>query len=240
MDVIEAFLARPALAKFPFVFVVTYGRSGSTLLLGLLNALPGYCIRGENAGALLPLFRSVKALRQARYRWGRTTTGTENPWYGADLVSPEAFGRGCASAFVRTVLQPPPDSRSVGFKEVRYTDDEIPTDKEFFEYLDFLSSIFPGAAFIFNFRDIEATAASGWWKQQDAQAVRQRLSNAVERLKNYAGAHPENTMAFNYDRLVANPSGEFSALCEFLNETFDEAALARIMEQKHSLIGGKP
>ena len=32
---------------FGYLFVVTYGRSGSTLLMGLLNSIPGYLIRGE-------------------------------------------------------------------------------------------------------------------------------------------------------------------------------------------------
>src|SRR5688572_1085508 len=33
------------------LFIVTYGRSGSTLLQGVLNSIPGYLIRGENDGA---------------------------------------------------------------------------------------------------------------------------------------------------------------------------------------------
>jgi len=32
-----------------YVFVVTYGRSGSTLMQGLLNALPGVLVRGESS-----------------------------------------------------------------------------------------------------------------------------------------------------------------------------------------------
>ena len=39
-----------------YVFVMTYGRSGSTLLMGLLNTIPGYLIRGENDDALRFLF----------------------------------------------------------------------------------------------------------------------------------------------------------------------------------------
>ena len=31
---------------------MTYGRSGSTLVQGLLNSIPGYLIRGENSAAL--------------------------------------------------------------------------------------------------------------------------------------------------------------------------------------------
>jgi hypothetical protein len=30
-----------------YLFIVTHGRSGSTALMRVLNALPGYCIRGK-------------------------------------------------------------------------------------------------------------------------------------------------------------------------------------------------
>jgi hypothetical protein len=36
-----------------YVFVMTYGRSGSTLLMGLLNTIPGYLVRGENDDGML-------------------------------------------------------------------------------------------------------------------------------------------------------------------------------------------
>src|SRR3954464_1127587 len=52
-----------------FVFVVTYGRSGSTLVQGLLNALPGTLVRGENNFYILPLFQawSLASAFQARF-----------------------------------------------------------------------------------------------------------------------------------------------------------------------------
>ena len=42
--------------RYNFVFIFTYGRSGSTLLMGLLNSLPHYCIRGENNNLLHRLY----------------------------------------------------------------------------------------------------------------------------------------------------------------------------------------
>ncbi len=39
-----------------YLFIVTYGRSGSTLLQGILNSIPGYLIRGENRAALFHLY----------------------------------------------------------------------------------------------------------------------------------------------------------------------------------------
>ncbi len=35
---------------------MTYGRSGSTLVQGILDSIPGYLIRGENRDALPHLF----------------------------------------------------------------------------------------------------------------------------------------------------------------------------------------
>ena len=43
-------------APVDHVFVMTYGRSGSTLLMGLLNSIPGYLIRGENRHAMRHLY----------------------------------------------------------------------------------------------------------------------------------------------------------------------------------------
>ena len=41
--------------KDGFVFVVTYGRSGSTLLQTVLQSIDGYFIRGENTGKFPPM-----------------------------------------------------------------------------------------------------------------------------------------------------------------------------------------
>ena len=38
-----------------YLFVLTYGRSGSTLLQGILNSIPGYLVRGENRQILFHL-----------------------------------------------------------------------------------------------------------------------------------------------------------------------------------------
>lgn len=41
-----------------FVFLVTYGRAGSTLTQKYLNSLPDVCVRGENGNLLYHLFRA--------------------------------------------------------------------------------------------------------------------------------------------------------------------------------------
>jgi hypothetical protein len=236
MQTVESYLQQPRLAKFPFVFIVTYGRSGSTLLLGLLNALPGYHICGENDGALVPVFRAYERLRRARYQWGTKENLPENPWYGAHLIMPELFARGCVDAFFGAVLRPPLGTRACGFKEIRYTDLEL-NDDEFTPFLHFMLSGFPGAAFVFNVRNIEKTASSGWWKDQNPEIVQRRLAGAVQRMTDYAQAHPENTLVFEYDRITSDAT-YFKTLCDFLGEPFDESVVHSVLSSPHSVIRG--
>ncbi len=53
------------------IFIVCYGRSGSTLLTRVINTIPGACIRGENANALMHLFRVYEAAHRMRYTQGK-------------------------------------------------------------------------------------------------------------------------------------------------------------------------
>ena len=78
------------------VFIVTYGRSGSTLVQNMLNALPGACIRGENENLLAPFARAWDMLRHsergAKLRDAGHATGPATPWYRFEEVTPDRFG----------------------------------------------------------------------------------------------------------------------------------------------------
>src|SRR5690606_768941 len=68
-----------------YLFIVTYGRSGSTLLMSILDTLPGFCIRGENGGVLYDLFTFHTKATNAREKWsGRKPLEPLHPWYGID------------------------------------------------------------------------------------------------------------------------------------------------------------
>ena len=73
------------ISKYNFVFVVTYGRSGSTLLQKVLGDIDGYHISGENNNALYGLYQSFKFANMAKMRFGQEMTKHDNPWYGAEL-----------------------------------------------------------------------------------------------------------------------------------------------------------
>jgi hypothetical protein len=230
---IQEHLRKPQLARFPFLFIVSYGRSGSTLLCGLLNSLPGYCIRGENGGALLHIFRSAKQLGIARSMHNGTPSLPDNPWFGAEQIVPDLFIRRAGDAFFEAVLRPPAEARCVGFKEIRYTR-RVVGDKEFAPFLDFIAKLFPGCVFVFNSREIEATSRSGFWREEPQDAVKRILENAEERFSAYRERFPDRTFDFSYDRLLEDV-GEFRRLCQFLGEPFDEEKTLDVISRRHSI-----
>jgi hypothetical protein len=228
---VSKYLQSDKLAKFPFLFIVTYGRSGSTLLQGILNSIPNYCIRGENYGALFKLFLAYDHLRTGQRSWRRVKTAPNHAWYGMDIVMPEAFGRYCADAFLDTCLRPPADARSTGFKEIRYTPKRI-GDREFAPYLDFITEFFPGAGFIFNLRQPLHTASSSWWREQKPEDVVKLLSATEARFRRYAEGR-DNCTIFQYDELIAD-SRYAEHLFRFLDEPFDAARIQAVLDVKHA------
>src|SRR6187397_2659063 len=113
----------PAPPELPFryVFIVAYGRSGSTVLQKILASIDGFHVTGENADALAGLFYSYRSACEAREEQGtepRRNPG--DPWRGADRIDPEHYARTLAQAFVEELIQPPARARMIGFKEVRY------------------------------------------------------------------------------------------------------------------------
>lgn len=214
--------------KDGYVFVVTYGRSGSTLLQTVLQSIDGYFIRGENNHALLPLFRSYKRVHQARYVHGAKEIGETGPWYGADEISPTHFGEALTNAFVQEVLRPPRDARVVGFKEIRFHE---ANKQEFIDYLDFMARYFAPAKFIFNMRKWEDVSKSGWWKTMNPEKVKADIERCDSWYKNYAEAHPERSFLLQYEDYAGKPE-QLEGLFEFLGEPFDLEKLKAVTERR--------
>src|SRR6266542_2209527 len=79
--------------RFSSVLIITYGRSGSTLLQGLLNSIEGCLVRGENYNFCYGLYRSYRSLRATHHRYGgrNRSSSPAHPWFGAELLSETRF-----------------------------------------------------------------------------------------------------------------------------------------------------
>lgn len=213
-----------------YVFIITYGRSGSTLLQALLNSLPGYDIRGENANALLPLFRSCKRAHRAYGTANPDHRQVDSPWYGAPDIDVNAYANDLVKAFKTHILceTRKKDIRVTGFKEVRYLELDA---NELEEYLDFIRHHFASARFLFNVRKAEDVAQSSWWRDRDQQSALTKINDANQRFTAYCGIHSEDCHLVDYDAITAD-IGALKPLFTFLGEPFDSAHCASVLARK--------
>ena len=209
------------------VFIVTYGRSGSTLLQRALNSVPGYTIRGENKNALFGLFRSVQALGEAQLLHRRNIElPPKHPYYGITEVNCASYQRALIEAFVSHVLRPPPTARAVGFKEISWFLDQ----SAFSRFMDFVLTAFPNAQIVFNVRDPCATAASGWWANRNRAETVEAIGSYARKMRAF-DASCEQSILVDYDAYSDDPCA-LAPLFEFLGEEFDIDKIAEIFSER--------
>jgi hypothetical protein len=210
-----------------YLFVVTYGRSGSTLLMGILNSIPGYLLRGENWDALHHLFRFHRTLEEGSRRWDRARLRQRtHPFFGAGDFPEQRSLEGIRELVLDTVLRPRADTRTTGFKEIRWYQDDVE------EYVDWLRRVFPGARFVVNTRDHDEVLRSGWWAKRPENA--EVLPRVEERILALAESLGEAAYRLHYNDYVADPT-VLRGLFEWLGEPFDEDAVRGVLATRHSV-----
>ena len=233
-----------------YVFIVTYGRSGSTLTQSYLNSFDDVCVRGENENVLFHLFDTARRIRKShnyKLRWrltrkpDRTQThkldkliGTpEDPWYGAEKLRLAAFSKSLCDTFVREALHLPPGTALAGFKEIRWglAGPQLP------KYLRFIEEHFPQARFIFQTRAWDQVAQSGWWQEHPKDDVQRLVLDNNQHFRSFAEGQ-DNCLLLDYSEF-AEGLDAYEKLANFIGRPFDaEAAAAikdrRLMHLKHS------
>jgi hypothetical protein len=215
--------------RFRHIFLITYGRSGSTLLNGILNSIPGVCVRGENYNALAHLRRAVQAVAKTCEK----ATDPDTPilaFYGSTLADPKGFRRKLIAAFVDEVLKPPSNAVAIGFKDIRCVVTEM-SEAEYNRYIEFLFESFERCCILFNSRKWIDVARSEWWRK-DPLAVKHIQQNE-ERFRNTMRLHPESTFWVEYDRYIQDPDA-LRDLYAFLGAEFDRAAIEQVLQVRHS------
>lgn len=218
-----------------YVFVITWGRSGSTLLQNLLNDIPGYCIRGENSNMLADLARAWANVAESDPMRGLRLAGQPthpgHPWYGAEAVSPDHLGHILANVFARDILNLPEGTRVAGFKEIRY---HTVAPRPMLP-IQFMARFFPKARFILNTRSHAGTMQSGWWATMKPETVARELRSAEALFDRIAAEYPDRSLRLHYDDYAGRPE-TLRPLYDFLSEPFDAARVAAVMGErlKHS------
>ena len=187
-----------------FLTIVTFGRSGSTILQSALNAHPGVIIRGENYNAFTGLWRYWTSIQDSAQR--HHSGKPDHPWFGTARLNPQSVLNDLNEHAVTRILRPKATTEWTGFKEVRYERAYFPDSVTLLSYLLFLQELFPGLAFLFNIRDPMAAARSGWWSTHpDAVQVLEHTNSNLERvahdLEELLGSHRVQTLNHDYWKL---------------------------------------
>jgi hypothetical protein len=221
-------------SRFDRVFVVTYGRSGSTLLQGLLNAIPGYRIYGENAGFMFKLQDSYEALLSAHGHLSNPRNDNESqPWFGSSRFH-EEFVTQEFRKFVNSMLFQPqldPANWVYGFKEIRFNEMK---HENIDKYIQFMKTLFPGTAIIFNTRNIGDVLKSGWWRRNDWAGLPEQLADFHVFCENYSKDNPHYAIHISYDALILRDRKEVRRLFDFLGETLGDGEIDRVFRGSHS------
>jgi hypothetical protein len=212
-----------------YLFVVTYGRSGSTLVAGLLNSLTGYLVRGENRDALHHLFRYHQTLLTESRRGPKANLRQRtHPFFGIADFPPQKSLAGIRRLALETVLRPRPETRVTGFKEIRW----YRPDTE--EYVAWLREVFPGARFLVNTRAHEDVLKSAWWADGDPELNAEHLAETEARLLALADSLGDAAYRIHYDDYVADPT-VLKGMFEWLGELWDEDTVRATMAVRHSI-----
>ncbi|MFC7494164.1 MULTISPECIES: sulfotransferase [unclassified Nocardioides] len=221
-------------ADLGYLFVMTYGRSGSTLLQGLLNAIPGYLIRGENRQMMRQLYdyhrtgvEARRVQRKVMRRLTGTTTPTDptRPFFGMDGYPVKRSLTGFRRLALDTILRPEDDTRVIGFKEIRWAKDDAG------EFVGWLREVFPGARFVVNTRKHEDVAKSLWWANDPTALA--RLERTEGRLLALAADLGESAYHVRYDDYVADPMA-LQPFYSWLGEPFDAQRVRDVLAVRHS------
>ncbi len=220
--------------KFDSILIVTYGRSGSTLLQGVLNSIDGVLIRGENANMCYYMFQTYNSILRAKEGKGRGNTSVESAWYGVEFLDETDFinhQRSFVSSALLADQVENPNIKCVGFKEIRYTIRDIAYG--FNNYLDFLRKLFPNVAFVFNTRNIQDTKNSSWWSTQNPDRVEKLLKKTERRFEKYVNKYPKNTFLVTYEDVLAKTE-RLEQLFDFLGASYNSSAVDKVLEERHS------
>ena len=204
------------------IFVASMGRSGSTLLQRVLNVHPEVTIWGEHGGFLSGLLQSYDALSEPMTAQNLevgnrskdevvgelSDKGSFKPWVSPfDQADAEDRIREMVLGLFTDGLDP---SIRWGFKEIRYSRDELAT----------LMTMFPEAHMVILAREFRGFAQSRFFafgntsydfdSEEGRQAARKRLSKMSRSwIRRYRGLlavakqHPERSSVIAYRDLVA-------------------------------------
>jgi Sulfotransferase family len=234
----------PPGAALRYVFVVTYGRSGSTLTQGMLNTLPRTLVRGENNLFLLPMFRAYAGLEAFQGKFGGPGAAkSSSAFYGLREVDLDAFAASVRELVQRQLLGDvaASDVDRLGFKEVLW---HRIKPKEWAGFFAFMDLAFADPLYVLNRRDVAMTSTSGFWKKKQPGVAEQQITR-VRRLQDFLRqSRPERTFDTRFEDMTSDDRGVagdlLRGLAEFVTGSCDDELVAAMFATRETGHGPNP
>lgn len=223
-----------------YTLIVTHGRTGSTLLQGILNAIDGWHIKGENFNFAFGLYESYLSLKDTCDMKDTSmfdVSSTTHPWYGAADYNLNEY-RQQISDLIKSTLLLGEISKSInvcGFKEVHYFDlfKKDPSGESLSGYLDFLLEILNPCKIVILQRELKNVIKSAWWAKEDPEKILELLTDFNDFLFSYSQKNKDITFLIDYENItLKNP--QLYDLFEFLGDYPAEDDLNNVLMTKHS------
>lgn len=218
--------------NFQHIFIITYGRTGSTLLQGILNTIDGVLVKGENGNIFYDFFNVYKKLIGFKSEHKKQILPTQ-PWYGIAFFNEDTVLEHFREVAYEILLPEKslnPDTLCIGFKEVKYY--EV-GDDEFDAYLDFLARLFPNPAFIFLTRNGKDVSNSAWWRNRDKTEVLEIVKKMDQCFRNYLDKNADFCFLIDYQDMVGSRQ-KMKDLFNFLGATFNPEMIESALLTPHS------
>eukprot|EP00961_Rhodomonas_salina_P131312 1767251-Rhodomonas_salina.2 len=207
-----------------WLFVWGTGRSGSTTLMHMLNALPGIALSGENA-MVQSAVELWKEYRKLQPRSGKK----RGPWEHGAMMKGE-FLCSLRKMFhsIHAVHTPSTTSGAVtGFKEIRFEASRGD--------VEFLKDVFPCARIVFNIRhDVEEQSKSGFHAKHNNK--RKKTSELSKRNKEILSLHAEMGPQQSYLLALEDFNTQnFNKLAEWLG--YKDCSFTTVLHDNDSKFG---
>ncbi len=184
-----------------YLFIITYGESGSEKLMEYLNDIHGVEIRGENMGILSSLYETCIHAKKAQKMGSESSNAPSNSWFGVHNLDASYFCSRLCNTFVEEVLKPSKNTKITGFKEIRF----LNKNKMWLDaYIHFLFNYFPNSFVIFYHADVEKVAKTGFWKEENYKSLLPTLRELDQWMNACHQRYPDRTLSLYDDDLIQN------------------------------------
>jgi hypothetical protein len=213
------------------VLIVTYGRTGSTLLQGLLNSVDGVVINGENNLFPFEMFTIKNKIEKTIIEYGADALTPEHPWFRANRLSIDKFILD-ARVLLENQIRSDLGSEVIwGFKEIRFIEDYA---LEYFEdFLYFMKSLMPKPYFIFLHRDFNEVKSSSWWVDYDHDILLNKIKYFWDVADKFI-ANDVDSFKIDYKDLTIF-GGEVEKMFNYLGFEYKIDGHQLVINKKHSI-----